>query len=140
MLSDSIGLFTRIGDKVGSLGAVFAAMGCSMCFPAIASLGGALGLGFLSKWEWKFINTWLPMFAVLVIVINILGWFSHKQWGRTAISMLGPALLLLSLYPWFKYAWSTYATYSALGLMVAVSLWDLFWPANRRCAAGTDDD
>lgn len=28
---------TRVGDKVSSLGAVVAAMGCAMCFPAIAS-------------------------------------------------------------------------------------------------------
>jgi mercuric ion transport protein len=43
-------LITRIGDKVGSLGALVSAMGCAMCFPAIASLGAAVGLGFLSQW------------------------------------------------------------------------------------------
>ena len=32
-------IVTRLGDKSGSLGAVIAAMGCSFCFPAIASLG-----------------------------------------------------------------------------------------------------
>ncbi|AGQ71085.1 hypothetical protein AB8F75_23525 [Salmonella enterica] len=35
-----------------------------------------------------------------------------------------------------KNGWSSYVTYSALGLMVAVSLWDIFSPANKRC----DDD
>ena len=47
--------------------------------------------------------------------------------------MLGPTLLLLSLYPWFQYGWSSYATYAGIGLMLAVSIRDLLSPANRRC-------
>jgi len=135
-MASPLNIITRIGDKAGSLGAVVAAMGCSMCFPAIASLGAAVGLGFLGQWEWTFINTLLPIFAWVTLVVNTLGWFSHRQWLRSALGMLGPVILLLSLYPWFQYGWSAYATYSALGLMVVVSLWDMFSPASRRC----DDD
>jgi len=126
-------LLTRIGDKVGSLGALLSAMGCAMCFPAIASLGGALGLSFLGQWEWDLIEIYLPIFAWLALLVNALGYFSHKQLVRSLLGMVGPVLLLLSLYPWFQYAWSTYVTYSALGLMVVVSLGDFFYPANRRC-------
>jgi mercuric ion transport protein len=126
--------FIRIGDKTGSLGAVVSAMGCAMCFPAIASLGTAVGLGFLARWEWLFINTLLPLFASIVLVLSALGWFSHRQWHRSLLGMVGPTLLLFSLYPWFQYGWSTYITYAALGLMVAVSVWDILSPANRRCA------
>jgi len=50
-MPDSLRWITRIGDKATALGAVMSAMGCAMCFPAIASLGAALGLGFLSRWE-----------------------------------------------------------------------------------------
>ncbi len=124
----------RIGDKTGSLGAVASAMGCAMCFPAIASLGAAVGLGVLTQWEGLFINILLPLFAWIVLALNALGWFSHRQWHRSLLGMAGPALLLLSLYPWFQYGWSTYVTYAALGLMVAVSVWDIASPANRRCA------
>ena len=126
----------RIGDKAGSLGAVVSAMGCAMCFPAIASLGAAIGLGFLAQWEGLFINTLLPLFAWMVLMLNALGWLSHRQWHRSLLGMIGPTLLLLSLYPWFQYGWSTYVTYSALALMVAVSVWDLVSPANRHCAPG----
>jgi len=126
-------LLTRIGDKVGSLGAIISAMGCAMCFPAIASLGGALGMGFLAQWEGVFINTLLPAFAWVALLINTLGYFSHKQMIRSLPGMIGPVFLLLSLYPWFQYGWSTYVTYSALGLMVAVSIGDFIYPANRRC-------
>ncbi|MFV2005562.1 MAG: organomercurial transporter MerC [Gammaproteobacteria bacterium] len=120
-------------DVSGSLGAVVSAMGCAMCFPAIASLGGALGMGFLSQWEGMFINTLLPVFAWFVLAINVLGWFSHRQWHRSLLGMIGPILLLLSLYPWFQYGWSTYVTYSALALMVVVSIGDFVYPVNRRC-------
>jgi mercuric ion transport protein len=123
----------RIGDKIGSVGALVSAMGCAMCFPAIASLGAALGLGFLSQWEGLLVNTLLPLFAWLALAINAFGWLSHRQWHRSLLGMLGPTLLLLSLYPWFKYGWSSYVTYSGLGLMVAVSIRELVSPAQRRC-------
>lgn len=123
----------RIADKAGALGALVSAMGCAMCFPALASLGASIGLGFLSRWEGLFVNTLLPAFAWLALVINALGWFSHRQWHRSALGMLGPTVLLLSLYPWFQYGWSSYATYTGIGLMLLVSVWDLVSPANRRC-------
>jgi mercuric ion transport protein len=49
------------------------------------------------------------------------------------LGIIGPILVLLSLYPWFQYGWSTYATYTGLGLMVAVSIWDMVTPASKRC-------
>lgn len=125
--------FIRIGDKISALGALTSAMGCAMCFPAIASLGGALGLSFLSQWEGIFINSLLPFFAWLSLLLNGLGWFSHQQWRRCLLGVIGPVLLLLSLYPLFQYRWSSAVTYSALGLMVVVSLWDIVSPANRHC-------
>ena len=65
--------------------------------------------------------------------MNILGWFSHRQWHRSLLGSMGPILVLLSLYPWFQYGWSSSATYTGLGLMVAVSIWDMVSPASRRC-------
>ncbi len=135
-MNELLNLLARIGDKAGSFGALISTAGCAFCFPAIASLAGALGLGFLGQWEGLFINTLLPLFAWVTLVINALGWLNHKQWNRSLLGMLGPVLLLLSLYPWFQYGWSTYVTYSALGLMVAISIWDIFSPANKHCDEG----
>ena len=55
-----LNITTRFGEKAGAIGALVSAMGCAMCFPAIASLGAAIGMGFLSQWEGLFINTLLP--------------------------------------------------------------------------------
>lgn len=134
-MANPINLLAYLGDKTASLGALVSAMGCAMCFPAIASLGAALGMGFLAHWEGLFINTLLPLFAWLALAINALGWFSHRQWHRSLLGMLGPTILLLSLYPWFQYGWSSYATYTGIVVMLAVSIWDLVSPASRRCNA-----
>jgi len=94
-------------------------------------------MGFLAQWEGLFVNTLLPIFAWIALVANALGWFSHRQWHRSLLGVVGPILLLLSLYPWFQYAWSTWVTYGALGLMVVVAIWDMVSPANRRCDTDT---
>ena len=57
-----MGLMTRIADKTGALGSVVSAMGCAACFPALASFGAAIGLGFLSQYEGLFISRLLPLF------------------------------------------------------------------------------
>ena len=98
-MDNLLNVLTRIGDKAGSLGALGAAMGCAMCFPAVASLGAAFGMGFLSQWEWPLINTILPLFAGIALIANALGWFSHKQWHRSLLGMLGPVLLCYRSIP-----------------------------------------
>ena len=132
-MSDYLNIITRIGDKSGALGAIIATMGCAMCFPALASIGAAIGLGFLSQWEGLFVNTLLPVFAWIALIANALGWISHRQWHRSIIGMIGPVIVLLSMYPWFKYGWSTWTLYGGLALMLAVAIWDLLSPAHRRC-------
>ncbi len=126
-------IITSIADKTGSIGALVSILGCSMCFPAVASFGAALGLGFLSHWEGLFINTLLPLFAFLALAINGLAWFLHRQWKRSLLGITGPIILLLSIYQLFKYSWSSYVTYTGIAMMLIVSAWDIFSPANKHC-------
>lgn len=80
-----MGLITRIAGKTGALGSVVSAMGCAACFPAIASFGAAIGLGFLSQYEGLFIGILLPMFAGIALLANAIAWLNHRQWRRTAL-------------------------------------------------------
>jgi mercuric ion transport protein len=130
-------LIARLADKVGSIGSIVSAMGCAMCFPAIASLGAAIGLGFLSRYEGLLLNTLLPVFAGIALIANALGHLSHRQWSRSVLGMIGPALVLATLYPLWEYGWSTYLFYVGLALMLAWSIWDIASPAHRVCTSDT---
>ena len=127
------GLITLLGDKFGTIGAIVATMGCAMCFPAFASIGAAIGLGFLAQWEGLFITTLLPLFAWIALLANGLGWFAHHQWHRSLIGIIGPTIVLLSRYPWFQYSWRSLTLYGGLFLMFIVAVWDLASPAHKSC-------
>lgn len=123
--------FSRLFDKTGALGSFIAAMGCVSCFPALGSLGAALGLGFLAQFEGVFINTLLPLFAAIALAANLLSFISHKVWYRTLAGITGPSLVLLTLYPLWAYNWSSYLLYTGIALMLLVSIWDIFSPPKK---------
>lgn len=124
---------TRIADKAGALGTLVSAMGCAGCFPALASLGAAVGLGFLQAYEGLFINTLLPLFAALALLANALGWLRHRQWQRSALGMAGPAIVLVGAGWLLGTVWMRPLVYTGIVLMAGVSIWDLAWSRNRRC-------
>ena len=126
-------LISRLADKAGTLGSIVSAFGCAACFPAIASIGAALGLGFLQEYEGLFISRLMPLFAAIALVANALGWLSHRQWQRSAAGMVGPTLVLGALGWLGGDGWPVSVLYVGLGLMLAVSAWDLLWPGRRRC-------
>ena len=121
-------LLTRLADKTGVIGSIVSTMSCAMCFPAMASIGAALGLGFLAQWEPLFLQVLLPLFAGIALLANALGWFSHRQWHRSVLGIIGPVLVLVG-----RYTFSGSVLYVGLAAMLAVAVWDLVWPANRRC-------
>src|SRR4051812_24292537 len=119
-----MGLATRTSDKAGVLGAIVSAMGCASCFPAIASLGSAIGLGFLNQYEGLFIRVLLPAFAALALVANVIAWRRHRQLLRGVLGIVGPVLALAAVFLMRAYGWSSgVVLYPGLALMVAVSVW-----------------
>ncbi|GMR16883.1 MAG: organomercurial transporter MerC [Gammaproteobacteria bacterium] len=122
-------------DKTGSLGVLTATLGCASCFPALGSFGAAIGLGFLHQYEGLFLNTLLPIFAVFALLANVYSYFNHKIWYRTLAGVAGPTMVLLTMYPLWAYDWSTYLLYAGIALMLIVSLWDIFSPADKVCGS-----
>ena len=133
MWSKLFDISTNLSDKVGSLGSIVSAMGCAACFPAIASLGATVGLSFLSQYEGVFINTLLPLFAVVALVANILAGGVHRRIFRMLFGIAGPLMVLATLYLFWTDNWSTYMFYVGLILMLAASLWNLLSPARKAC-------
>ena len=118
---------------LSSLGAVVSTMGCSACFPLLASFGATIGLGFLAQYEGLFISTLLPIFASIALVSALLSWFSHRNHLRGLLSVIGPALVLVLLKIYWTESWRTDVFYFALALMSAVSIWDLISPPHKLC-------
>jgi len=126
---------SRLIDKTGVFGAIVAAMGCASCFPALGSLAAAAGLGFLAQFEGLFINTLLPVFAWLALIANGVAFLSHRHWLRLIAGLVGPGMVLLTLYPLWTYDWSTYLFYAGLVIMLVVAIWDIVAPPIKRCAS-----
>jgi len=117
----------------GSLGTIIAAMGCASCFPAIAALGSALGLGFLAQFEGLFINTLLPIFAGIALVSYLYSGIFKRQWLPMLFGIAGPLMVLATLYLFWTDDWSTDMFYIGLVLMFVVAIWDIVAPINKNC-------
>lgn len=124
---------TRAADKAGALGSIVSAASCPAYFPALASLGTAMGLGVFAGYEGLFLNTLLPLFAAVALLANALSWPRHRQWHRSFLGMIGPAMVLAAMLLFFVNWWTAHLLYTGLAFMVGVSLWDFLSPANRRC-------
>ncbi|WFC43898.1 organomercurial transporter MerC [Pseudoxanthomonas sp. SE1] len=134
-----MGWFARLGDKAGSVGALVSAMGCAGCFPALGSLGAAIGLGFLSQYEGVFIRYLLPLFAGIALLANVISGRRHGQWFRGALGVTGPLLVLAAVFVMVVLDQrSGFLLYPGLVLMVAVAIWDLI--SRPRKAGTTTDD
>lgn len=128
MLTKALDWITRLGDKAGFGGTLVAAAGCPACFPALAGIGASLGLGFLAQWEGILVGRVLPVIAILVILINIVGYFSHRQWHRTVLGLIGPVLVIIGAR-----TMSEFYLYPGLAFMLGVSIWDMVSARNKRC-------
>lgn len=130
---------SRVIDKSGVIGAIVGSFSCAMCFPAAASLGAAIGLGFLSQWEDLFVHWLIPLFAAVALLANLCGWFSHRRWHRTLLGSIGPVLALVGVFGLTRHVLATdFARglfYAGLVIMFLAAVWDMINPANRRCAA-----
>ncbi|MDN3519090.1 MerC family mercury resistance protein [Aquisalimonas lutea] len=129
MLGSMLDAVTRLGDRFGFGATLVAGAGCSVCFPALAGVGVALGLGFLSPLEGALVNAVIPAIAVLLVVINVLGYFKHRQWHRLALGLAGPVLILIGAI-----TMSELFFYPGLAAVLGVSIWDMLSSRNKQCA------
>ncbi|GEK78646.1 mercury transporter MerC [Pseudoalteromonas atlantica] len=125
-------MINKILDKVSSGGVWLAALSCTGCFPALGSLASALGLGFLSHFEGIAVNTLLPIFATLALLVNLYNWYKNQNHARGILGVIGPIAVLLTLYPLWQYEWSTYLFYVGICLMIVMSVLDIFKPLKEQ--------
>lgn len=116
----------RFLDKLGSVGALIAAIACPACFPIFAAVSSVLGLSFLIPYEG--LTMWALQLLVLVALAgNIIAYLTHFKLWLLCLGVLFPGLVFYAFY--ISFAYST--VYVALfGLMVVAILNTVF---TRRC-------
>ena len=121
----------RVAGSTGTIGSIIAAMSCTACFPALASLASALGLGFLSQFESISIHYILPLFALIGLAANVIGG-RRRGWARMLLGIVGPLLVLAAALLMATYGMATeWLLYPGLALMIAIAIWDL-WPNSNQ--------
>jgi mercuric ion transport protein len=115
-------------ERSGTVGALVAAILCPICFPKLALIGAALGLGALAPYE-----GWFAAAAQLFLVVALAGhWLAfrrHRDRRVLALAAVGVALVLGSL--WLHYV-ETLVNFG-LAAVVGATIWSAF--AMRACVS-----
>jgi mercuric ion transport protein len=84
-------------DKLGSFGSVVTAAACPACFPQLAALGTALGLGALAGYEGQiFLAT--KILVALAMVGHVLAFFNHRVVWMLVLGVGGGLAFFLGMY------------------------------------------
>ena len=123
-------------EKIAPIGSLIAAAGCPVCFPALAGLGSALGLGLFARFESQF----LILMQMLIIVSLFLAFVSYKRTHNKislAFAVLSGGILFVS---WYVYYVAIIYYMGMFGLIITAG-WN-FWLESKlsTCAQGVCDD
>ncbi len=113
-------------DKIGTFGSFLAAAACPACFPLLAVVGSAIGLGVLRPFEGKVFLAF-QLLVVAAMLGNIISYFNHHRALPLLIGTISPGLIFFALYIRFH----SVILYSALLGLAIASVMNLI--ANRRC-------
>ena len=85
-------------DKLGSIGTLFTALACPVCWPLFASAGSALGLGILAPYEGIMMVYVFPSVIVLSMIGAYLSFRFHKQLIPLGLGILSGVFALYGFY------------------------------------------
>ena len=114
-------------EKTGTVGAVIAALACPICFPKIALIGAAIGLGALAPFE-GYIAIGVQVLFILALVGQVLSYPRHRNRWLLGLSVFATALLFVAYYLYV----STALLELSLALLIGASIWLVV--ENRKCA------
>ena len=115
-------------EKLGTFGAIIAAILCPICFPKLALLGAVLGLGVLAPFE-----AWFAVAAQAFLIMSLMGhvlvFRRHRNKLILILAGFGVVLVFASLWVFYIEA----AAYLGLVAVVVATIWSLI--AVRKCVA-----
>jgi hypothetical protein len=119
---------SAVMDKFGAIGAILAAASCPVCFPLLAVVGSALGLGIFAPWEGYALYA-LQGFVLLGLIGNVLSFRAHRTTGPLLLGIAATAAVFVALYVWFN----PVLIYAGLLGLAGTAVWNVV--ARRRCVA-----
>jgi mercuric ion transport protein len=111
-------------DKVGVIGSIFAAL-CCLGFPAVLSILGAIGLGFLINDA--ILVPLLALFLIVTIRGLYLGSRHHKRWLAFIIGTVSASVLFVSIV----IAFNRPLSYLGVAGLIVASVLNVWLRANR---------
>jgi len=109
----------KMAEKFAPLGAVVAAAGCPVCFPALAGLGSALGLSLFARYEPQF----LVLVQIFVILSMYLAYVSYKRTKNKYSLALSLISGLAMFFTWYA-IYSPVVFYSGMFGLVLGAIWN----------------
>lgn len=108
-------------DRIGSIGALAAAIAAPCCFPLFAALAATLGLGVLARFEPTVLYLF-QAFAFVAVLGLALSYRKHRHASPVGIGLLGAIAIAYSFY------WSASGAllYAGLAAIVGASIWNWF--------------
>ncbi|PZR73808.1 MAG: hypothetical protein DLM73_09750 [Chthoniobacterales bacterium] len=114
-------------DRVGSVGALIAALAAPCCFPIFAVVGTAAGFSALGTYEGIILYIFQG-FAVLTLAGLALSYRQHSNFAPLIVGTLGCANLAYHFY----WEFSLPALYGGLFGLLAGSVWNYFYSRSGR--------
>jgi hypothetical protein len=114
-------------DKLGALGTLLAAAACPACFPLLAVVGSALGLGIFARFE-GYVMYVLQAFVLLALVGNVLAYRGHRKIALLIAGVGSPLVVFYAIHVSF----SPLLMYVGLAGLSVTAVGNYL--AGRRCA------
>lgn len=122
------GKSTRVAGGASAFSVVAAGLSCPACFPAMAGLATALGIG--SGWAPMVgIDKAIPYFFVLSMLIYSYEVYKHGSWSRYVLMMSGPVVALSA----FTFIQSIPLFNVAIGYTVLTAIYNIWKPKHKVC-------
>lgn len=117
-------------ERFGTIGTLAAAILCPICFPKLALIGAALGLGALAPFEGWFVAA-THVFLVMAVIGHFVAFRQHQVPWIPALAAMGAAAVPVAL--WLVYVEPV--VYLGLFAVVVATVGSVF--ALRETATGT---
>lgn len=114
-------------EKFGFLGALIAAAACPICFPKLALVGSAIGLGVLAPFE-SYVAIVVQILFIVALVGQVFAYRQHRNGWLLALAVFTTLLLFTGYY---VVPSSLLLQLSLVGLAIS-SVWLVV--EQRRCA------